>query len=119
MKIIIADDDKTIHVSFTKPLVNMGHEVISAYNGVEALELAQKEKPDLLLLDISMPALDGREVCKKLKASEETKKINIIILSSKDQQFDRQIGFEVGADDYIIKPCSVMYLERMIKKLDR
>ena len=118
MKILIADDDKIIHISFTKPLVKMGHEVISAYDGEEALAMAQKEKPDLLLLDISMPSMDGRDVCKQLKGADDTKQICIVMLTSKDHQFDRQVGFEMGADDYISKPCSVMYLERLIKKIE-
>ena len=117
MKILIADDDKTIHISFTKPLQNMGHEIINAYDGAEALELAQNEIPDLLLLDLTMPQMDGRDVCKKLKSSEDTKRINIIMLTSKDQQFDRQVGFEMGADDYITKPCSVAYLDRILKRM--
>ncbi len=117
MKILIADDDKIIHISFTKPLVNMGYEVLSAYDGKEALDMAQKEKPDLILLDVSMPLMDGRDVCKQLKNSVDTKQITIIMLTSKDQQFDRQVGFEMGADDYITKPCSIMYLERVIRKM--
>ena len=118
MKILIADDDKTIHISFTKPLVNLGHEVLNAYDGVEALQLAQTEGPDLILLDVTMPLMDGRDVCKKLKGSDETKEITIIMLSAKDQQFDRQVGFEMGADDYIIKPCSVSFIERVLNKMN-
>ena len=117
MKVLIADDDITIHVSFTKPIQNMGHEVFNAYDGNQAFEMCQKEKPDLLLLDISMPKMDGRDICKKLKASSETKHITIIMLTSKDQQFDRTVGFEMGADDYVIKPCSVPYLERILNKI--
>ena len=119
MKILIADDDKTIHISFTKPLMGMGYEVFHAYDGAEAVEIAHKEKPDLLLLDVSMPKMDGRDVCKKLKMSSETDKITIIMLTAKDQQFDRQLGFEMGADDYITKPCSVVYLARILKKMEK
>lgn len=95
----------------------MGHEVLSVYDGAQALEVVQREKPDLVLLDISMPGLDGREVCKQIKSSPETKEITVVMLTSRDQQFDRQVGFEVGADVCVAKPCSVMYLERVLKKL--
>lgn len=117
MKILIADDDKMIHISFTKPLVNMGHEVLNAYDGNEALEMAKNNMPDLMLLDVTMPLMDGRDVCRKLKQSDDTKEITIIMLTAKDQQFDRQVGFEVGADDYIVKPCSVAFLERILNKM--
>nr|MBF0221390.1 response regulator [Desulfobulbaceae bacterium] len=117
MKILIADDDKTIHISFTKPLVNKGHEVLNAYDGEEAYEKAKAEMPDLILLDVTMPGMDGRDVCKKLKQSVDTKKITIVMLTAKDQQFDRQVGFEVGADDYIVKPCSVAFIERVLNKM--
>ena len=119
MKILIADDDKTIHISLTKPLQESGHEVLNAYDGLEALDKVNQEKPDLVFLDISMPGMDGRNVCKAIKENEETKNITVIMLTAKETQFDRQVGFEVGADDYLSKPCSVMYIERAIRKLEQ
>ncbi len=116
-KILIADDDHTTHIKFTKFLNNNGFEVLNAYDGAEAYSLAQENLPDILLLDISMPKMDGRDVCKKLKSNPDTSQIWIIMITSKDQHNDRMLGFSVGADEYIEKPCSIYYLERAIKTL--
>jgi DNA-binding response OmpR family regulator len=119
MKILIADDDRTIHISFAKPLANSGFDILHSYDGLDALRQAQESKPDVILLDLTMPKLDGREICKQLKSSSETKDIIIIMLTAKDQHHDRLLGFELGADEYISKPCSIAFLERIIRKLTR
>ncbi len=119
MKILIADDDRTIHVKFTKPLTKEGFEIFNAYNGSEAVEMAQAHLPDLVLLDLTMPEMDGRDVCKFLKNSPDTKDIKIIMLTAKDEQFDRLLGFELGADEFISKPCSAAYIIRIIQQLFR
>jgi len=79
--------------------------------------MARAHLPDILLLDISMPKMDGRDVCKKLKSEPGTSQIRIIMITGKDLHSDRLVGFSVGADEYIEKPCSVYYLERSIKAL--
>ncbi len=119
MKILIADDDRVIHISFTKPLVNSGYEVISAYDGQEAFDMAVDQKPDIIILDLGLPKMDGRDVCKNLKESPQTEHIKILMFTGKDQDHDRRLGLELGADDYISKPCSISFLERSINKIVR
>jgi two-component system response regulator VicR len=119
MKILIADDDRTIHISFTKFLTEQGYEILHAYDANETLELALSQRPDLILLDITMPAGDGRNICQQLKSATETAPIKIIMLTARESQHDRTLALELGADDYITKPCSIHYLDRTITKLLR
>ncbi len=118
-KILIADDDRTTHIKFRKFLITNGFEVFNAYDGAAAYSIALEHIPDVLLLDISMPKMDGRDVCKKLKSQPDTSQIKIIMITSRDQHYDRLLGFAVGADEYIEKPCSIYYLERSLKALFR
>jgi len=83
-----------------------GYEVITALDGEEALKKASETKPDLIVLDIMMPKMDGYETCKALKADEATKDIPVILLSAKGRNVDMQTGYDVGADEYITKPFS-------------
>jgi two-component system alkaline phosphatase synthesis response regulator PhoP len=83
-----------------------GYEVVTALDGEQALEKVAQQKPDLIVLDIMMPKLDGYETCKALKSRAETKDIPVILLSAKGRNVDQKTGFEVGADDYITKPFS-------------
>lgn len=119
MKILIADDDRTIHISFTKFLTEKGHEILHAYDANEAMQIVSTQQPDLILLDITMPAGDGRNICQHLKSNPETSGIKIIMLTARESQHDRTLAMELGADDYITKPCSVPYLDRAISKLTR
>ncbi len=114
--IMIADDDSTTHVKFRKLLASRGFTVLHAYDGQQAYRMATELRPDIILLDISMPLMDGRDVCRKLKSAAETKGICIIMITGRDMPSDRQVGFEVGADEYIEKPCTPFYLERTIRK---
>jgi DNA-binding response OmpR family regulator len=117
MKLLIVDDDRVLHLTFTKPLVESGHEVFSAYDGPEALDMAFEHKPDIIILDVTMPHMDGRDICKKLKNSPETEHIKIIMLTARDSHHDRLLGIELGADEYLSKPCSIAYLDRAINKI--
>jgi two-component system alkaline phosphatase synthesis response regulator PhoP len=119
MKILIADDDRTIHISFTKFLTEQGNEVLHAYDADEAMAVVTTQRPDLILLDITMPAGDGRNICSHLKANPETAGIKIIMLTARESQYDRTLSMEIGADDFITKPCSIPYLDRAIAKLTR
>lgn len=119
MKILIADDDATIHASFTKFLTKKGFEVMSAYDGKEALTIAEKHLPEIVLLDLLMPEMDGRDVCTRLKNNPKTQHIFIIMLSSKDQELDRELGLKLGAEEYIEKPCSLLFLDRVIDRIMR
>lgn len=105
-RILVADDDPLSIKLLNFRLRSVGHEVIFAVNGGEALEVAMREKPDLVLLDIMMPVMNGFQVLRKLKSQEETKNIPVIMLTSKVQEKDVVFGLEAGAEDYITKPFS-------------
>ena len=103
-KILVCDDEPYILMALTDAVEMEGYDCVTAINGKEALERAREEIPDLILLDIMMPYMDGYEVCEALKADDATKGIPVIMLTAKSQQVDIERGKEVGADDYITKP---------------
>lgn len=105
-KILVVDDEVYILHILDFSLGAEGYEVITAADGEEAIEKARVEKPDLVVLDIMMPKVDGFEACRRLKASPETSGIPVILLTAKGREVDRQMGMEVGADGYIVKPFS-------------
>jgi len=115
-KILIADDDNHVHEMLTVVLSSDEFEIMHAYDGQETVERVDEELPDLVVLDIMMPIKDGRDICRDLKKNPKTKDIKILMLSARDQQFDRILGLEVGADDYETKPFSPDHLGRKIKK---
>ncbi len=117
MKLLIVDDDQVIHLSFTKPMTENGFEVLNAYDGRQAINMVWEHMPDIILLDLTLPEIDGRDVCKKIKNSPETSHIKIIMLTAKEEQHDRLLGLKLGADEYIAKPCTIGFLERVIKKV--
>ena len=104
--ILVVDDEPHIIKMVEFKLRNQGYETISAVDGNQALEMALTRKPDLILLDVMMPGLDGFQVLSKLKAQEETKELPVIMLTAKGQERDVVTGFGKGADDYIIKHFS-------------
>ena len=104
--VLAADDDEDILGLVTFRLELSGYAVIQAHDGEEALELAQRELPDLAVLDVMMPKLDGFEVTRRLRAEAETSRMPIILLTARAQDADVQTGFDAGADDYIRKPFS-------------
>jgi DNA-binding response OmpR family regulator len=114
-QVLIADDNRMIHKVYADCLGDE-FEVAHAYDGAEALFLAVDLLPDLILLDIMMPLIDGRAICRQLKKHPKTAHIKIILVTAKDSQSDRLVGFEVGADDYIEKPCLPEFLVQRIKK---
>ncbi|RKY47321.1 MAG: two-component system response regulator [Candidatus Neomarinimicrobiota bacterium] len=101
MKILVVDDEENIRKLVHYNLILDGYDVIMAVDGKEGLEKAIQEKPDLILLDIMMPEMDGLEVCSRLKKNPETRDIPIFMLSAKGQMQDLEDAFEVGADNYI------------------
>ena len=113
--LLIADDDRLMHELYPQYLGD-GYEYLHAYNGVDALVLAVDQVPDLVILDVIMPGLDGREVCKKIKSYPKTKSIRVVMVTGKSDQSDRLVGFEVGADDYLEKPYSLEILARTVEK---
>jgi DNA-binding response OmpR family regulator len=103
-KILVVDDSPTELQLMIEPLVNQGYRVITATDGIEALEKAVKEHPRLILLDVLMPGKNGFQVCRQLKTNPATSDIKIIIVSSKCQESDRFWGLKQGADEYLAKP---------------
>jgi len=116
-RILVADDDPLSIKLLNFRLRSVGHEVISAVNGGETLEIATREKPDLVLLDIMMPVMNGFQVLRKLKSQEETKNIPVIMLTSKVQEKDVVFGLETGAEDYITKPFSFAELNARVNRV--
>ena len=114
-KILVVDDEVYIIHILEFSLGAEGFEVITANNGELAVEKAKQEKPDLIVLDIMMPVLDGYETCRRLKREAETKHIPVILLTAKGRDVDKSLGFEVGAVDYIIKPFSP---NRLIERIE-
>ncbi|SFR13581.1 response regulator transcription factor [Desulfoscipio geothermicus] len=114
-KILVVDDEKNILELISYNLKREGYTVVTADNGLDALQTAQDVKPDLIILDIMLPGKDGLEVCRQLRFNPETYNIPIIILSAKDEEIDKVVGLEVGADDYVTKPFSPRELLARIK----
>ncbi|BFN37702.1 PleD family two-component system response regulator [Fidelibacter multiformis] len=115
MKILVVDDEENIRKLVNYNLILDGYDVIMAVDGKEGLEKAIQEKPDLILLDIMMPEMDGLEVCSRLKKNPETRDIPIFMLSAKGQMQDLEDAFDVGADNYITKPFDVDKLSEIIQ----
>ena len=116
-RILVVDDEVYIVHILDFSLGMEGYEVVTALDGEQALEKVAQQKPDLIVLDIMMPKLDGYETCKALKSREETKDIPVILLSAKGRNVDQKTGFEVGADDYITKPFSPRKLVERINAI--
>lgn len=116
-KILIADDEEYVRELIVTTINTGEYELIEATDGLEVLDLARKEAPDLLLLDIMMPGMDGFEVCDILKNDPKTSSIRIIILSACGQEPDKERGRKAGADDYFVKPFSPVELLDKIAKV--
>ena len=112
-KILIVDDEKPISDIIKFNMTKEGYEVVTAFNGREAIELFEAEKPDIIILDLMLPEIDGLEVAKTIR---KTSSVPIIMLSAKDSEFDKVIGLELGADDYVTKPFS---MEEVMIRLHR
>ncbi len=116
-KILIVEDDDEIIMLLSNRLTASGYSVLTAYDGIDGLNKARGEIPDLIILDISLPKMNGYELCRLLKFDEKYKKIPILILTAKGQQTDKEIGREVNADDYVTKPFDAGVLMEKIKAL--
>jgi putative two-component system response regulator len=113
--ILIADDNAMIRELLVRFVEGEGHRAIVATNGIEALRMVRRENPDLILLDVTMPDMDGFEVCRALKADEQTALIPITILTVLDDLEHRRKGIEAGADDFLTKPFDELLLRARIK----
>jgi two-component system alkaline phosphatase synthesis response regulator PhoP len=105
-KVLVVDDEVYILHILDFSLNAEGYEVITAEDGEQALAKAKSEQPDLVVLDVMMPKIDGYEACRKLKQDPKMKDVPVILLTAKGRDIDRKLGLEVGADDYITKPFS-------------
>ena len=116
-KILVVDDEVYILHILDFSLGAEGFDVITANNGELAVAKAKQERPNLIVLDIMMPVLDGYETLKRLKADPDTKDIPVILLTAKGRDVDKRLGFEVGATDYIVKPFSPSRLIERIEEI--
>ena len=104
--ILVVEDDIDILNLLTYNLTGAGFEAVVAQDGYEALTLARRRPPHLIILDLMLPGLDGFEVCKELKRGEATRKVPVLMLTARGEEVDRVVGLELGADDYVVKPFS-------------
>lgn len=109
-RILVIEDEADIQQVLDYNLREKGHKVFISGNGEEGLKLAREKRPDLILLDLMLPGMPGTEVCKVLKADPATKNTQVVMLTAKGEEIDRVVGFELGADDYVVKPFSVREL---------
>ena len=115
-KIMVVDDDKNICELLRLYLEKEGYQVVIANDGKEAVELNEKEDPELILLDIMLPQLDGWQVCRDIRKKSQ---VPIIMLTAKGEVFDKVLGLELGADDYIVKPFETKEVVARIKAVLR
>jgi two-component system phosphate regulon response regulator PhoB len=118
-RILVVEDDRALSEILVYNLEKSGFEVSKATDGRDGLNQAQLKLPDVILLDVMLPVIDGVEVCRRLRAQPETANTTIIMLTAKSEESDQLIGFSVGADDYVTKPFSVRVLLERIKALVR
>jgi two-component system phosphate regulon response regulator PhoB len=118
-KVLVVEDDRALSEVLLYNLDKAGYEVFKAFDGRDGLSQAQLRLPDIILLDVMLPVIDGVEVCRRLRANPETSKLNVILLTAKSEESDQLIGFSVGADDYVTKPFSVRVLLERMKSLLR
>ena len=118
-KILVVEDEPEIAQLVTHYLEKEGFRAITALNGFEALKKVKEDKPDLVVLDLMLPELDGLDVCKRLRSTPNTAMLPIIMLTAKAEESDTIIGLELGADDYVTKPFSPKALVARIKSLFR
>lgn len=114
-KILVVDDEINIVELLKYNLETNGYKVYSAFTGTEAIEMSLQKKPDLILLDVMLPEMDGFDVCKEVKKNKDIEHIPIIMLTAKGEEFDKILGLEIGADDYLTKPFSIRELLARIK----
>lgn len=118
-KILVIEDDRSLAEVLTYNLKQAGYEVILATDGQDGLLQAQVKSPDIVLLDLMLPVIDGLDVCRRLRADNSTKDVLIVMLTAKAEESDELVGFSLGADDYVTKPFSVKVLLERIKALRR
>lgn len=116
-KILVVEDEAELTGAIQIRLEQAGYEVLTAYDGQEGLEKARTENPDLIVLDLMLPKIDGYKVCRMLKFDEKYKKIPVVMLTARAQEKDENLGYEVGADAFITKPFKYQVLLAKIAEL--
>ncbi len=116
-KILIVEDDPDILELLHYNLEKAGYQTFRAENGEQAVQAAQKHAPDLVLLDLLLPGMDGLEVCRRMKKDPALQQIPIIMVTAKGEEMDRVVGLELGADDYVVKPFSIREIILRIQKI--
>ena len=109
-RILVVEDEEDIRQILAYNLGQSGHEVLTADRGAAGLDLARKERPELVLLDLMLPDVSGLEVCRQLKSDPTLREVPVMMLTARSEEIDRVVGFELGADDYVVKPFSVREL---------
>ena len=118
-KLLIIEDDRSLANVVEYNFANSGYEVFCARDGQDGINQARNRMPDIILLDLMIPVIDGIEVCRQLRAESTTRETPIIMVTAKSEEVDQLIGFSVGADDYVVKPFSVRVLMEKVKTLLR
>lgn len=118
-RILIIEDERGLTEVLSYNLQREGYEVVLAHDGQEGLRKAQMQLPDMIILDLMLPKMDGTEVCRELRAGERTRSVPILMLTAKAEETDQVVGFSMGADDYVTKPFSVKVLLQRLKALQR
>ena len=116
-KILIADDERALRMLISGTLEISGFEILEVDNGIDAFDLAQQAKPDVIILDVMMPGMTGYEVCRKIKDDPELKQIKVLILTAKGQQADKEAAMNSNADFYMPKPFSPAELLDVVEGL--
>jgi two-component system, OmpR family, KDP operon response regulator KdpE len=117
LRVLIADDDEDVQKAIKRSAARAGYEVLQVYDGLAVLDRAKEEQPDVILLDVTMPGADGRDVLRQLKLDPATERIPVLICSGRTDQTDRIVGLGLGAEDYVNKPFAADELMRKIAKL--
>jgi len=118
-RILVVDDEKDLVELISYNLEKEGYSVFKAYNGEEALQVAESQKPDLVILDLMLPGMQGMEVCQLIRKNPAISTLPIIMVTAKGDEIDRILGLEMGADDYITKPFSVRELLARVRAVIR
>ena len=118
-KVLVVDDEDAIRDLIVFNLTQQGFETLEAADGLEAIKQVETGKPDLIILDVMLPRMDGLEVCHKLRRSQEYANLPILMLTARSEEVDRVLGLEIGADDYVTKPFSPRELMARVKAILR
>jgi two-component system alkaline phosphatase synthesis response regulator PhoP len=116
-KILVIEDDPATSRLVDYSLRHEGYQVITASNGLEGIRKAHDESPDLIILDVMLPGMDGFEICHRLRAESDTARLPILMFSAKAQEIDKDTGLKVGADDYLPKPAAPAEILDRVEKL--